>query len=42
MKNEIIKTEMLVKDNVVGVMIVGDVVYISLPVLAFSPIDYDK
>ena len=34
MKNEIIKTEMLVKDNVVGVMRVGDVDYISLTDLA--------
>lgn len=34
MKNEIIKTEMVVKDNVVGVMRVGNVDYISLTDLA--------
>lgn len=34
MKNKIIKTEMKVKDNVVGVMRVGEVDYISLTDLA--------
>lgn len=41
MKKEVIKTELKVKDNLVGVMRVGDVDYISLTDLAKyqNPID---
>lgn len=34
MKKEVIKTELKVKDNLVGIMRVGDVDYISLTDLA--------